>query len=128
MKKFPFTPEGVQSKQKELNALSVEERLRAAENVANNPVEFISENFEMSEEQVSYLKELELVDIRVTGFILAAGFLGQVPVEMQDTTPPSAFAARGKKKKELSTNISTTTNPQTGTTTITGSVGIKWTW
>jgi len=111
-----------------LNALSVEERLRAAENVANNPVEFISENFEMSEEQVSYLKELELVDIRVTGFILAAGFLGQVPVEMQDTTPPSAFAARGKKKKELSTNISTTTNPQTGATTVTGSVGIKWTW
>ena len=128
MKKFPFTPEGVQSKQKEFNALSVEERLKISEHVANNPVEFISEHFEMSDEQQSYLKELELVDIRITGFSLAAGFLGQIPVEMQDTTPPSAFAARGKKKKELSTNVSTTTNPQTGATTVTGSVGIKWTW
>jgi hypothetical protein len=25
---------------------------------------------------------------------------------MQDTAPPSAFAARGKKKKELSANVS----------------------
>ncbi|UKB82327.1 hypothetical protein LF887_15075 [Chryseobacterium sp. MEBOG06] len=128
MKKFPFTPEGVQSKQKELNALSIDERLKVAEYVSSNPVEFISENFEMSEEQQAYLKELELVDIRVTGFSLAIGFLGQIPVEMQDTTPPSAFAARGKKKKEVSTNVSTTTNPQTGATTVTGSVGIKWTW
>jgi hypothetical protein len=128
MKKMPFSPEGVQAKQKELSALSIEERLRVAEYVAVNPVGFISENFEMSEEQQSYLRELELVDIRVTGFSLAIGFLGQVPVEMQDTTPPSKFAARGKKKKELSTNVSTTTNPQTGATTITGSVGIKWTW
>ncbi|GAA4154192.1 hypothetical protein GCM10022217_10920 [Chryseobacterium ginsenosidimutans] len=128
MKKFPFTPEGVQAKQKELNALSIDERLKVAEYVANNPVDFISENFEMSDEQQAYLKELELVDLRVTGFSLAIGFLGQIPVDMQDTTPPSTFASRGKKKKELSTNVSTTTNPQTGATTVTGSVGIKWTW
>ncbi|WP_185097122.1 hypothetical protein [Chryseobacterium sp. IHB B 17019] len=35
----------------------------------------------MSDEQQVYLKELELVDLRVTGFNLAIGFLGQVPVE-----------------------------------------------
>ncbi|WP_330746765.1 hypothetical protein [Chryseobacterium sp. CP-77] len=128
MNKFPFTPEGVQAKQEELSTLTLEERLKIAEYVASNPIEFISENFEMSDEQQVYLKELELVDIRVTGFSLAIGFLGQIPVEMQDTTPPSAFAARGKKKKELSANVSTTTNPQTGTTTVTGSVGIKWSW
>ncbi|WP_345201585.1 hypothetical protein [Chryseobacterium ginsengisoli] len=114
--------------QKESNALSVDERLKVAEYVASNPVEFISENFEMSEEQQAYLRELELVDIRVTGFSLAIGFLGQVPIEMQDTTPPSTFAARGKKKKEVSANISTTTNPQTGSTSVTGLIGIKWTW
>jgi hypothetical protein len=128
MKQFPFTPEGVQAKQKELSALSIEERLKISEYVANNPVEFISENFEMSDEQQEYLRSLEVVDLRVTGFSLAIGFLGDIPVEMQDTTPPSKFAARGKKKKELSTNVSTTTNPQTGATTITGSVGIKWSW
>jgi hypothetical protein len=50
--------------------------------VASNPVGFISENFEMSKEQQSYLKELELVDIRVTGFSLVIVFLRQVPVEM----------------------------------------------
>ncbi|GAA4154197.1 hypothetical protein GCM10022217_10930 [Chryseobacterium ginsenosidimutans] len=111
-----------------MNALSIDERLKVAEYVANNPVDFISENFEMSDEQQAYLKELELVDLRVTGFSLAIGFLGQIPVDMQDTTPPSTFASRGKKKKELSTNVSTTTNPQTGATTVTGSVGIKWTW
>ncbi|MDR6403612.1 MULTISPECIES: hypothetical protein [Chryseobacterium] len=55
----------------------------------------------MSDEQQVYLKELELVDLRVTGFNLAIGFLEQVPVEMQDTAPPSAFAARGKKKKNF---------------------------
>ncbi|MFC3158108.1 hypothetical protein ACFOEQ_05950 [Chryseobacterium arachidis] len=128
MKKMPFTPEGVQAKQKEVNALSIEERLKISEYVANNPVEFISENFELSDEQQSYLKELETVDLRITGFSLASGFLGQIPIEMQDTTPPSAFASRGKKKKELSTSVSTSTNPQTGSTTVTGSVIIKWTW
>ncbi|MFC5872250.1 hypothetical protein ACFP3I_06620 [Chryseobacterium arachidis] len=125
---MPFTPEGVQAKQKEVNALSIEERLKISEYVANNPVEFISENFELSDEQQSYLKELETVDLRITGFSLASGFLGQIPIEMQDTTPPSAFASRGKKKKELSTSVSTSTNPQTGSTTVTGSVIIKWTW
>ncbi|MFC3158107.1 hypothetical protein ACFOEQ_05945 [Chryseobacterium arachidis] len=128
MKKMPFTPEGVQAKQKEVNALSIEERLKISEYVANNPVEFISENFELSDEQQSYLKELEIVDLRITGFSLASGFLGQIPIDMQDTTPPSAFASRGKKKKELSTSVSTSTNPQTGSTTVTGSVIIKWTW
>ncbi|MFC5872251.1 hypothetical protein ACFP3I_06625 [Chryseobacterium arachidis] len=125
---MPFTPEGVQAKQKEVNALSIEERLKISEYVANNPVEFISENFELSDEQQSYLKELEIVDLRITGFSLASGFLGQIPIDMQDTTPPSAFASRGKKKKELSTSVSTSTNPQTGSTTVTGSVIIKWTW
>ncbi|WP_144283984.1 hypothetical protein [Chryseobacterium echinoideorum] len=128
MKKMPFTPEGVQAKQKEFSVLSIDERLKLADYVAANPAEFISENFEMSEEQLEYLRSLEVVDLRITGFSLAIGFLGQIPVDMQDTTPPSTFAARGKKKKELSTNVSTTTNPQTGATTVTGSVGIKWTW
>ena len=127
MKKMPFTPEGVQAKQKEFSVLSIDERLKLADYVAANPAEFISENFEMSEEQLEYLRSLEVVDLRITGFSLAIGFLGQIPVDMQDTTPPSTFAARGKKKKELSTNVSTTTNPQTGATTVTGSVGIKWT-
>ena len=128
MKKMPFTPEGVQVKQEEINKLSFEERLKISEYVANNPVEFISENFEMSEEQQEYLRSLEIVDLRITGFSLASGFLGQIPIEMQDTTPPSAIAARGKKKKELSTSVSTSTNPQTGSTTVTGTVIVKWTW
>jgi hypothetical protein len=128
MKKMPFTPEGVQIKQKEVNSLSIEERLRISEYVANNPIEFVNENFELSEEQQVYLKELEVVDLRLTGWSLAIGFFGQIPIEMQDTTPPSTFASRGKKKKKLTTNVSTTTNPQTGATTVTGSLGMSWEW
>jgi len=128
MKKMPFTLEGVQAKQKELNSLSIAERLKASEYVANNPIEFVTENFEMTAEQQEYLKGLELVDLRVTGWSLAIGFLGQIPIEMQDTTPPTAFASRGKKKKKLTTNVSSTTNPTTGATTVTGSVGMSWEW
>ena len=128
MKKVPFTPEGVQAKQRELNGLSIEDRLKASDYVANNPIEFISENFEMTEEQQEYLRGLELVDLRLTGWSIAMGIFGQIPLEMQDTTPPTAFAARGKKKKELSTSVSTSTNPQTGSTTVTGTVIVKWTW
>ena len=125
---MPFTLEGVQAKQKELNSLSIAERLKASEYVANNPIEFVTENFEMTAEQQEYLKGLELVDLRVTGWSLAIGFLGQIPIEMQDTTPPTAFASRGKKKKKLTTNVSSTTNPTTGATTVTGSVGMSWEW
>nr|WP_314499543.1 hypothetical protein [uncultured Chryseobacterium sp.] len=128
MKKMPFTPEGVQAKQKELSALSIEERLKVCEYVANNPAEFVSENFELSKEQSEYLKSLEVVDLRITGFSLAIGFLGQIPIEMQDTTPPSALAAKGKKKKKLTTTVTTTTNPQTGSTTVSGSLGMTWEW
>lgn len=128
MKKMLFTPEGVQSKQKEINALSIEERLKISEHVANNPVEFISDNFEMSEEQQSYLKELELVDIRITGFSLAIALLAQAPIEMQDTTPPSAFASRGKKKKKLSINASAGYDPVTGSTTVIAPTSITWSW
>jgi hypothetical protein len=128
MNKMPFTPEGVQMKQKEFSTLSIDERLKVSEYVANNPIEFVSENFELSDEQQVYLKELELVDLRLTGWSLAIGFFGQIPIEMQDTTPPSAYATRGKKKKKLTTNVSTTTNPQTGATTVTGNIGMSWEW
>lgn len=125
---MPFTPEGVQARQNEISNLSVDERLEISLYAANNPIDFISENFELSEEQQEYLRSLELVDLRVTGFSIAAGLLGQIPIEMQDTTPPSAFAARGKKKKEVSASINTSTNPQTGATTLGGSIIVKWTW
>jgi len=128
MEKMPFTPEGVLVRQREINSLSVDERLSFSEYAANKPIEFISEHFEMTDEQLEYLRSLETVDLRVTGFSIAIGLLGQVPIEMQDTTPPSAFAARGKKKKEVSINVSTTTNPATGATTVTGGGSIKWTW
>lgn len=128
MKKMPFTPEGVQAKQKEVNALSIEERLKISEHVANNPIEFVNENFELSDEQQAYLKELEVVDLRVTGFSLACGFLGQIPIKMQDTTPPSTFAARGKKKKKLTIDIDSEYNPTTGSTTVSGGLSFGWEW
>lgn len=128
MKKAPFTPKGVLARQEEIIRLSVDERLKFAEYAANNPVEFVLENFELSDEQQDYLKSLEVVDLRLTGFNIAIGLLGQIPIEMQDTTPPSASAAKGKKKKKLTTSVSTSTNPQTGTTTVTGSIGMSWEW
>lgn len=80
----------------------------------------------MSDEQLDNLKSLELVYLRITGFSLAIGFSGQIPIKMQDTTPPSPFAARGKKKKKLSTTVAITTNPQTCPTAVSGSLGMSW--
>ncbi|MDR6922843.1 hypothetical protein [Chryseobacterium sp. 2987] len=128
MERMPFTPEGVQAKQAEINELAFEERLMISDNVAKDPALFIRENFELTDEQNEYLSSLEIADLRITGFSLAIGLLGQVPIEMQDTTPPSAFAARGKKKKKLSVGITTTTNPQTGATTVGGNISYTWEW
>lgn len=126
MKKVPFTPEGVKQKQEEINTLNPDERLRISDSIASDSTAWIMDNFEMTDEQIAYLKGLERVDSRIMGWSLAIGTLGQIPIEMQDTTPPAA--ARGKKKKEVSVSASTTTNPETGNTTVTGTVGIKWIW
>lgn len=79
----------------------------------------------MSDEQLDNLKSLELVYLRITGFSLAIGFSGQIPIKMQDT-PPSPFAARGKKKKKLSTTVAITTNPKACPTAVSGSLGMSW--
>lgn len=126
MKKMPFTPEGVKMKQEEINNLSPEERLRVSDSIASDSTSWILDNFDMTNEQIEYLKGLETIDSRIMGWSLAIGTLGQIPIDMQDTTPPPA--AKSKKKKEVSVNAGTTYNPSTGTTTVTGSVGIKWTW
>ena len=126
MRKVPFTPEGVTMKQEEINKLSPEERLKISNSIALDSSAWILENFEMTSEQIDYLKGLEIVDSRLMGWSLAIGTLGQIPIKMQDTTPPQT--AKGKKKKKLAITSSSTYNPSTGQTTVIGGVSMTWEW
>lgn len=129
MNKVPFTPEGVREKQAEINRFSFEERLEISDRIANDSTNWILENFEMSDEQVDYLKNLEIMDSKLMGWSLAIGTLGQLPIEMQDTTPPkAALAEKKKKKKKLEVGMESTYDPSTQKTTPKGTVKMTWEW
>lgn len=124
MNKVPFTPEGVREKQAEINRFSFEERLEVSDRIANDSTNWILENFEMSDEQVDYLKNLEIMDSKLMGWSL-----GILPIEMQDTTPPkAALAEKKKKKKKLEVGMESTYDPSTQKTTPKGTVKMTWEW
>ncbi|WP_294273708.1 hypothetical protein [uncultured Chryseobacterium sp.] len=127
MSKVPFTPDGVQQKQDEIYSLSPDEIAQVAHSVANETVNWITENFTMSDEQAAYLESLPQQDLRIMGWGLASAIIGKLPISMQDPTPPPSATA-AKKSKEVEIDIHTEHNPNTGTTTINGGVIFRWKW
>jgi hypothetical protein len=126
MEKMPFTPEGVCKKQEEINQLPKEERLKISEQIAIDTTNWVVKNFELTDEQVEYLKGLEIIDSKIMGLGLAIGILGQIPIRMEETKRP--IGAKGKKEKQVSVSVSTTYNPNTHSTSVSGSVSFSWKW
>ncbi|SEM65249.1 hypothetical protein SAMN05421856_10585 [Chryseobacterium taichungense] len=127
-KKYPLTPEGVKAKQDELYKLGDRELQVQAVAISKDSTAWLTENFELSSEQLDYVKQLPEGFNLPLGWQIATVVIGRQPFEFAPIPENTEKAANSRKKTEVTVGGSTTINPATGQTTYTVSGGIKWSW
>jgi hypothetical protein len=128
MSKQNFTPDGVQQKQNEINNLNPNEREQVAQFVADDPVNWIIDNFFMNNLQIDYLQNMPSISKHVIGWNLASAIITQIPIMMDDPTPPPNVPAGAKKSTQVNASLETQYNPNTNSFTPVGKVGIQFSW
>jgi len=125
---YPFTPEGVQAKQKELYALDGKELTRQAVVISQDARSWVQNNFKLTDEQAQYYKSLPDDFNYLLGWQLAANVIGRQPIILEPVPAEASKGSNSKKKTSVSVSGSTNYNPQTGAVTYgaTATLGFSW--
>lgn len=125
---YPFTPEGVQAKQKELYALDGKELTRQAVVISQDARSWVQNNFKLTDEQSQYYKSLPDDFNYLLGWQLASTVIGRQPITLEPIPAETSRGSNSKKKTSVSVSGSTNYNPQTGAVTYgaTATLGFSW--
>lgn len=122
--KYPLTPDGVKAMQAELYKLDDAALQREAISASADSVTWLSTHFELTADQLDYLKTSPKGFSLDLGFNLASGIVGRRPLSLEmPQTATNAVAGKCKAKTTISVSVSTSYNNMTGATTYTGTVG-----
>jgi len=113
MAHYPFTPEGVQAKQKELYALDDKELTRQAVVISQDARSWVLDNFKLTDEQAEYYKSLPEDFSYYLGWQIASAVIGRQPIEM-GAVPTDVAQQNKKKSTDISIEGTSEYDPQTG--------------
>ncbi|MCX2429579.1 hypothetical protein [Pedobacter sp. GR22-10] len=125
---YPFTPEGVQAKQKELYALDGKELTNQAVVISRDARAWVLNNFKLTDEQAAYYKSIPDDFNYLLGWQLASNVIGKQPIKLEPVPADTSKASNSKKKTSVSISGNTNYNPQTGTITYGATATLGFTW
>ncbi len=123
---YPFTPEGVQAKQKELYALDDKELINQAVVISQDARSWVLTNFKVTDEQAEYYKSLPDDFNYFLGWQLASGVIGRQPISVEAVPVDTSKGTNSRKKTSFSANGTVDYNPSTGSTTFGLQLGVQF--
>jgi hypothetical protein len=123
---YPFTPEGVQAKQKELYALDGKELTNQAVVISQDARSWVLNNFKLTDEQAEYYRSLPDDFNYLLGWQLASGVIGRQPISVAAVPVDTSKGTNSRKKTTFSANGSVDYNPSTGQTTYGMQFGVQF--